>query len=87
MTFTHLKLIEESLNFRYASTYLKKNQNIFYRMLIKCFDDYGWPTNGDFNGLVGFMQRHHAEITATGLLLRNDRMNVMDYVDGTFEFK
>jgi len=56
-------------------------------MLLRVFDQYGWGINGVFYGMVGFLQRNQAEIQAVGMMLHTDRMNVVDYTDGTFVFQ
>lgn len=56
-------------------------------MLVKCFDDYGWPTNGQWNGLVGYLQRTRGEMAATGLIHRTDRQVALEYLDATFQFE
>jgi len=56
-------------------------------MLLRLFDQYGWAIEGRFFGMVGFLQRHHAEIAGVGLIMHPDRMRVVEYTDGAFIFQ
>jgi hypothetical protein len=47
-------------------------------------DNYGWLTNGTFNGMMGYLQREEIEFPAAGIFVRQDRFGVTSYAAPTF---
>lgn len=39
----------------------------------------GWKTNGTFNGLIGLFQNRTIELAASGILMRSERIEVIDF--------
>jgi len=47
--------------------------------------DYGWVLkNGTYSGVIGELQKKEIDFTASGALMRHDRMDVCDPTVGTF---
>ena len=53
-------------------------------------DTWGYPINGSncFNGIIGTIQDNcgDCEISTTGLMWKNERMEKVDYVTDTYRF-
>ncbi|KAJ8873534.1 hypothetical protein PR048_024352 [Dryococelus australis] len=43
-------------------------------------DTWGYPTNGSWSGMVGYLQRKEADIGATALFFTANRLPVIDYI-------
>lgn len=50
-------------------------------------DDYGYLTNGSFDGLMGLLQRDEVDFAATGLIIRHSRFIAVQFTAETFELK
>lgn len=60
----------------------------FLRIDLSFVNDYGWSLgNGSFSGLTGLLQKETTDFSATGVILRADRMNVIDYTVGIVELR
>jgi len=56
--------------------------NVNFRMLIKCFDSYGWAyPNGSFSGMLQHLAEKRLDICAGGMLLIPVRMTAITYVN------
>lgn len=61
---------------------------LFSRIALSINDDYGWSFgNGTFGGLMGTLQRNDIDLSASGVLIRADRMAVVDYTISTMPFR
>ena len=51
--------------------------------------NWGFPINGtdNYDGVVGYLQRGEAEISAIGLVFKQGRMNYLDYVGETILYE
>ncbi|XP_071453249.1 ionotropic receptor 75a-like [Hetaerina americana] len=58
-----------------------------FKLILQQFDNWGYQTNGSFDGLVGALQRQELDLGATGMLFKEDRLLVMDYVGETYKFR
>ncbi|CAG2065150.1 unnamed protein product, partial [Timema podura] len=56
-------------------------------LIVVYSNSYGWQTNGSFDGLMGLLQRFEVDITASGIFMRLDRMEVSHFVAETFPVK
>jgi hypothetical protein len=52
-------------------------------------DTWGFPVNetGNYTGIVGLMQRGEVEIGAAGLLIKETRMDMVDYAGEIVTFR
>lgn len=51
-------------------------------------DSFGWKNNkSNFDGLMGLFQRGDIELGASGVLMRTDRMNIMEFTSNTIKIK
>nr|CAD7423048.1 unnamed protein product [Timema monikensis] len=62
--------------------YLAASMN--FSLIVVYSNSYGWQTNGSFDGLMGLLQRFEVDITASGIFMRLDRMEVSHFVAETF---
>jgi hypothetical protein len=62
---------------------------LIYRMDITLTDTWGYPENGSscFSGIVGTLQCGESDISATGLMWKMERMDIIDYVTETIKFR
>ncbi|XP_046386314.1 glutamate receptor ionotropic, kainate glr-3-like [Ischnura elegans] len=58
-----------------------------FTLNIQQYNNWGYQTNGSFDGLVGALQRQEVDLGATGMLFKADRMMVMDYIGETYHFR
>ncbi|PSN36611.1 Ionotropic receptor 75d [Blattella germanica] len=60
-----------------------------FRMNLTMTDSWGYPVNGskDYAGIVGLMQRGEVEIGAAGLLVKETRMDYVDYAGEIVTFR
>nr|CAD7453655.1 unnamed protein product [Timema tahoe] len=65
--------------------YLAASMN--FSLIVVYSNSYGWQTNGSFDGLMGLLQRFEVDITASGIFMRLDRMEVSHFVAETFPVK
>lgn len=50
--------------------------------------EYGWSFgNGTFGGLMGALQNNEIDLSAAGVLIRTDRMAVVDYTISTMPIR
>ena len=50
-------------------------------------DNYGWSHNGTFDGLIGRLQRRETEFGCNGILMRNDRIPVIEWSVETMKLR
>ncbi|KAF6207032.1 hypothetical protein GE061_018270 [Apolygus lucorum] len=60
-------------------------EQLNFVMNLSIADDYGWAVNGTFNGIMGYFQRGEADIGATALFMRNDRIPLVDFTSVCFD--
>ncbi|XP_050060032.1 glutamate receptor ionotropic, kainate glr-3-like [Aphis gossypii] len=59
-----------------------------FKTEITIVNDYGWYLgNGSFGGLIGLLQNEAIDFSATGVLIRTDRMSVIDFAVGIVELR
>nr|ALM24944.1 ionotropic receptor 75d [Athetis dissimilis] len=58
-------------------------RDLHFRWNLRQVDLYGESHNGSFDGLVGRLQRHEAEVGLASLFIRADRMDVVDFFSET----
>ena len=46
-------------------------------------DTWGYPVNGSWTGLTGFLQREEADIGATGMFVLKERLPVVHFITAT----
>jgi hypothetical protein len=68
------------------------NQSVLYsfcRMNLTMSDTWGFPVNetNNYTGIVGLMQRGEVEIGAAGLLIKETRMDMVDYAGEIVTFR
>ncbi|CAH0581069.1 unnamed protein product [Chrysodeixis includens] len=59
-------------------------QDMNFRYQLRQVDLYGVFNNGSFDGMVGLLQRHRAELGLASLFIRPDRMLALDYFAETY---
>ncbi|XP_055604326.1 glutamate receptor ionotropic, kainate glr-3-like [Uranotaenia lowii] len=58
-----------------------------FTLNLRQVDKGGWKTNGTFSGLMGEFQRRTIELGGMGMLMRSERMEVVDYTIVTLVIK
>jgi hypothetical protein len=46
-------------------------------------DTWGYPVNGSWTGLTGFLQREEADVGATGMFVLKERLPVVNFITAT----
>ncbi|KAJ9593928.1 hypothetical protein L9F63_014642 [Diploptera punctata] len=85
MRYKHLNTLSKN---NYAlMAYVSEMLN--FRMNLTMADSWGFPVNGTstFAGIVGIMQRGEVEIGAAGLLIKETRMDYIDYAGEIVTFR
>ncbi|VVC30078.1 Ionotropic glutamate receptor [Cinara cedri] len=64
------------------------SQQLNFRISLGINDEYGWSYgNGTFGGLMGVLQKDEIDLSGAGVLIRADRLAVVDYTIGTMSFR
>ncbi|XP_075217905.1 glutamate receptor ionotropic, kainate glr-3-like [Lycorma delicatula] len=76
----------------YPKMYYQITQNMAkymnFTLDIQIMGDYGWKNNnGSFSGLMGLLQRGEIDLAATGIFLRHDRLDIIDFTAENFALK
>lgn len=50
-------------------------------------DNYGWNTNGTFNGLMGLFQKKKIQMLIHGTIMREDRLVAVEFTAEIFAFE
>lgn len=50
-------------------------------------DNYGWETNGSFNGMIGMFQKKKVQVLAHGTIMRVDRMKHVEFTGDLFRIR
>ena len=96
-TFTKGKLLKINLNNIYK--HLKKlpgnfpivnaiREDLNFRFDMMQVDSFGWKNNkSHFDGLMGLFQRGDIELGASGVFMRTDRMDIIDFTSNSIKIK
>lgn len=67
----------------HAAALLREDLNITCNMIQR--DNYGWETNGTFNGMMGLFQRGQVQMLAHGTIMRADRLKYVEFTGNLFQ--
>ncbi|KAM3960282.1 ionotropic receptor 75a [Aphomia sociella] len=70
------------LKFFTLLTYLREMYNYSYEL--KRVLSWGYISNGSFDGIVGALQQHEADLSGSSLFFRADRATLVDYIVETW---
>lgn len=86
----------DDLSMRHIDTFARANypmveylaQDLNFQINLRQVDNYGWKdADGNFDGLMGLFQNNIIEMGAMGILMRMERIEVVDFAGETFEIK
>lgn len=67
----------------HAAALLREDLNITCNIIQR--DNYGWETNGTFNGMMGLFQRREVQMLAHGTIMRSDRLKHVEFTGNLFQ--
>lgn len=63
-------------------------ENLNFRFDMMQVDSFGWKNNKSrFDGLMGLFQRGDIELGVSGVLMRTDRMDIIDFTSSAIKIK
>lgn len=66
-----------------AAALMRESLNITCNTIQR--DNYGWETNGSFNGMMGLFQQKKVQMLAHGTIMRIDRLKYVEFTGNLFK--